>query len=425
MRQYNIYVVVGSAFGDEGKGRHTDYLSEKYESLDTIVIRYNGGAQAGHTVQLSDGRRHVFSHFGSGSLIGISTYLSEDFICNPIVFREEYDSLEENFRISPSVIIDSNAMFTIPSDMIINQAIETIRGSDRHGSCCLGINETVLRYKSNILKHPKLAEVSLSELQNYIDEVLQVYVPNRLKDLGISIKDLPENFRDHLYNKNIIDRYIEDFRFMRGMSRCAGKSYIAKWFRNLIFEGAQGLMLDELNESYAPNLTTSRTGTTNVSKFISYINELYPDSEFNVEVNYLVRTYMTRHGAGRFDSEVSSRKAIPGHVYDTTNVDNEWQGPLRYGYLDIDQISDYINRDYGDLLISTQNIDNILYSKNIVVGHADQVGRGSYTLAITDGIVYCMKVMDILKEFRKTVRWDTAYISTSPYRLGTTEVTNI
>ena len=77
----DIKIVIGANFGDEGKGLMTDYFSQKPNS---IVVCSNGGAQRGHTVTTSDGIRHVFHHFGSGTFNHASTYLSEDFIVNPI-----------------------------------------------------------------------------------------------------------------------------------------------------------------------------------------------------------------------------------------------------------------------------------------------------------------------------------------------------
>lgn len=55
-------VVIGANYGDEGKGLITDYLAALDHS-NTLVVRFNGGAQAGHTVQTPSGLRHVFSHF--------------------------------------------------------------------------------------------------------------------------------------------------------------------------------------------------------------------------------------------------------------------------------------------------------------------------------------------------------------------------
>jgi adenylosuccinate synthase len=80
------FAVIGAFFGDEGKGLMTDYLANKL-GKNTLVIRYNGGAQAGHTVATTCGRRHVFKHFGSGCFLEAPSYLSEFFICNPILFH--------------------------------------------------------------------------------------------------------------------------------------------------------------------------------------------------------------------------------------------------------------------------------------------------------------------------------------------------
>ena len=87
----DIKIVIGANWGDEGKGLMTDYFSQK---PNTIVVCSNGGAQRGHTVVTLDSIRHVFRHFGSGTFNGASTYLSEDFICNPIIFRQEYEELK-------------------------------------------------------------------------------------------------------------------------------------------------------------------------------------------------------------------------------------------------------------------------------------------------------------------------------------------
>lgn len=78
-----VFVVIGSSFRDEGKGLMTDYYAS--QNPDAVIVRYNGGAQAGHTVTTPDGKRHVFSHFSSGSFAGNPTYLSH-FFCNESPF---------------------------------------------------------------------------------------------------------------------------------------------------------------------------------------------------------------------------------------------------------------------------------------------------------------------------------------------------
>src|SRR5687768_6543349 len=137
-------IIIGALFGDEGKGLLTDYHAARFGS-DVIVARFNGGAQAGHTVVLPDGRRHIFSHFGSGTLTGAATFLSRYFVSNPLLFLREAAELEAIGIASPVIFADERAPVTTPYDMLINQWAETARGSAKHGSCGVGFGETVER----------------------------------------------------------------------------------------------------------------------------------------------------------------------------------------------------------------------------------------------------------------------------------------
>ena len=74
-------VVIGANFGDEGKGLITDFETRRQDAQ--LVARFNGGAQAGHTVVTDAGQRHVFGHISAGTFAGASTYLASTFIVNP------------------------------------------------------------------------------------------------------------------------------------------------------------------------------------------------------------------------------------------------------------------------------------------------------------------------------------------------------
>ena len=71
MTRFDAKAVIGAGYGDEGKGLLTDFLAA--ETKDTIVVRSNGGAQAGHSVVTDDGLRHVFHHIGPGALAGVQS----------------------------------------------------------------------------------------------------------------------------------------------------------------------------------------------------------------------------------------------------------------------------------------------------------------------------------------------------------------
>ena len=133
--------VIGANFGDEGKGAVTAHLVGAAPAT-SIVGRFNGGAQAGHTV-VTPRRRHVFHHFGSGTLAGAASFLSRHFIVNPFLWEKERDELGH-----AELLVDPSAMLTTPFDMLLNQVAERKRGDGRHGSCGIGINETVTRCQS-------------------------------------------------------------------------------------------------------------------------------------------------------------------------------------------------------------------------------------------------------------------------------------
>ncbi|MGN0676592.1 MAG: adenylosuccinate synthetase, partial [Ruminococcus sp.] len=186
------FAVIGANFGDEGKGLMTDFFcSQNKKSLN---IRFNGGAQAGHTVVAPDGKRHVFSHIGSGFFCGADTYLSEFFIVNPIMFLKEYF-----FPLSETKIyISENACISLPCDMMINQFAENSRGEKRHGSCGLGIYETVTRNSSDFFKIRFGDNISGNQLREKIRYINSVYVPQRLENLGF--ESIPKELSELLYD---------------------------------------------------------------------------------------------------------------------------------------------------------------------------------------------------------------------------------
>ncbi len=109
-------VIIGSGFGDCGKGLITDFETRRIGA--SLVARFNGGAQAGHTVTTKD-RRHVFGHISSGTFAGADTYLSSNFIFNPLVLETELESFDEDEV--PLIFVHDNAKVTTLFDMRINE----------------------------------------------------------------------------------------------------------------------------------------------------------------------------------------------------------------------------------------------------------------------------------------------------------------
>lgn len=349
----NVKVVIGANFGDEGKGLMTDYFCSRFPKEEKVLnVRFNGGAQAGHTVVSPDGRRHVFGHFGAGSFLpNIATYLGPDFIVNPILFRREYEKLLR-LGIYPMVYCHPRCMFTMPQDMMMNQFIEKWRGNDRHGSCGVGIYETILR--SNEQTRITLDDInrrtsrSLVSINYYSEERLQKMIGYRLKEKEIEL----------LNNQNIKAHFNEDFKFFMDHIILYDER-IFDHFDNVVFEGAQGLMLDQNNLDYFPYLTPSNTGVQNVIPWIT--------DDMDVEVCYVSRPYFTRHGAGPLPEECS--REILGARIDLTNHDNEWQGSLRYGRLDLKEL---IIRCADDCR-KFGEIDNVYWT--LAMTHCDEISE--------------------------------------------------
>ncbi|MEO7691538.1 MAG: adenylosuccinate synthetase, partial [Sphingomonas sp.] len=137
------YGVIGACYGDEGKGRTVDAIAHRL-GAGTVVVRSNGGAQAGHTVVAPSGARHVFHQLGSGAFAGAATHFSRFMVSHPMMLGEEVRAVAA-LGGAIAITADPRGYVTTPWDMMVNQAIEMARGGARHGSCGLGFGETVLR----------------------------------------------------------------------------------------------------------------------------------------------------------------------------------------------------------------------------------------------------------------------------------------
>ena len=328
-------VVIGANYGDEGKGLITDYLASASSGLKTLVIRFNGGAQAGHTVHTPNGLRHVFSHFSSGTFTGAQTYLSAFFIANPILFVQELKKLYA-YQLTPKITIHPMAIVTTPYDMYINQLVENFKANNRHGSCGVGINETVERNS-----HPKyqLTVKDLFDQQKLKEKLLDIrdeWLEFRVSQL--LPRKLSRDERELIFSEDIFEYFLNDIRIFLTSCDVAEHDFLRKWDK-LIFEGAQGLLLDQGHKNF-PHVTRSNTGLQNVSTLASLSNIRHLD------IHYVTRCYLTRHGAGPLPHESFSS---PPQFKDQTNLPHEFQGTLRFAPLNIHQLNLEIMADLNKL----------------------------------------------------------------------------
>ena len=154
---------------------------------------------------------------------------------------------------------------------------------------------------------------------------------NRRSKYGACLKNISAEFLKVLSSDNVLINFIDDFNFMIKHSMAA-KDDILLDYDTVIFENGQGLLLDQYNDAYFPHLTPSNTGLKNPTNILNKL-----DYRGQVEACYVTRTYMTRHGVGRFDTECAKNMINPTMI-DITNVPNPFQDSLRYGMLNLSDL---------------------------------------------------------------------------------------
>lgn len=372
--------VIGAGYGDEGKGMLVDVISRQYKTDDgesPIVVRGNGGSQAGHTVVTPDGRRHVFSHIGAGTFNDGITYLAENFLVNPISLDTEYEALVE-MGCTPSIFINPNAKIVTLFDIMINRMVEQSRDV-KHGSCGVGINEAVTR---NLAGYGITVEMVLHDpvdTSSMLHLIKRDYVKQRLLALSI--------YTDENY---AILQDIDVFALAKSYHILLRKRTISvnKNLHNspmlmqanklpIIIEGAQGLLIDEYFGTF-PHVTRSTTGLPSAIKAASELarSEILPI--------YITRAYATRHGAGPLpyqDIDITDKPIV-----DKTNKCNDWQGEMRYAPLDLTLLDKFIKLDIERSRHIAQFFGVAIQRPMIVVSCVDQLG--TYVNVVTrDGVV--------------------------------------
>ena len=315
MRNHSIVVDLG--FGDAGKGSIVDYLtsmSVPIENRGKVVVRFNGGAQAGHRVVHAGAGTHVFSQFGSGFFNHAATYLSRFMLVDPLALITEAEHLQYPSVGPPlnRVMIDRRALLTTPFHSAANKAKEVARGDARHGSCGMGIGETMAFSIANPDDAPTVADTQDTKVLRRKLWALHDYY----RDI-IPAKDTPP-----------IDLLIEVYKSFASVAHMVDENFLplALQNSNVVFEGAQGVLLDEWFGTYPYN-SWSKTSFANAQTLLDEAGYTDPVKRIGV-----TRTYMVRHGAGPFPTE---NELLTAKLPDAANVEGPWQGKFRVGELDL------------------------------------------------------------------------------------------
>jgi len=355
----HVIVLAGLGFGDEGKGSMVDYYARTTnvgETPSALVVRYNGGAQAAHNVVTPNNKHHTFAQFGSATLAGCRTHLSRFMLVNPIAMNREAVHLQELGIRDPyaRVTIEADALVTNVYQIAANRIRENLRGVERHGSCGMGIGETV----SDSIDHPEMA-IRIKDLTDSQELLRKLRFSYDLKRASFNFTDE----RNSLYwpspPERLVELYLQFGDRLASRGGVVGPEHLQSAFKQdmtIIFEGAQGVLLDQ-DYGFHPHTTWSDTTFSNADTLL----EGHPARRVGI-----LRGYHTRHGMGPLPTQIRSSEVIQA---DDHNSYGEWQDAFRCGHFDM-VLAKYALKVIGgvDELVIT-NLDKLVDRPNVCVGY--------------------------------------------------------
>lgn len=324
----DVKIVLGSLFGDEGKGNTVQWLCKQAitEGKKPLVIRFSGGAQAGHRV-VHNGISHICSSYGSGVLLRVPTLWinPHNTFIDPCAIELERQTLIKETGNDPGYpyISTSSCRFVHPFDILSNKSDKKTLSD---GSCGMGIYACFKRYNE-----------------------------------GWTMDTDPNLYYDDFLNDNTIDLVVEYEADYEALIKWNSSHPIRFTdYDTLIFEGSQGLLLD-MDCGFMPNCTPSHTGLNGIPK--RFITE-------DTEVYLVSRTYLTRHGNGYepknwYDDIVNKYINIPKEL---SNSDTGTQGKFKTGILELSLLNRAIDRHH---------LDNYPCKFNWVITHVDCLKDGN------------------------------------------------
>jgi len=295
-------VVLGSQWGDEGKGKIVDLLTEKASA----VARFQGGHNAGHTLVV-DGKTTVLHLIPSGILReGVTCFIGNGVVLAPDALLKEMKGLEENgVPVRERLRISPNCPLIMPYHVALDQAREAKRGSGKIGTTGRGIGPA---YEDKVARRAiKLADLFRDDLEEKLRNLVEYHNFQLTQYYKVEAIDFDETLKLCKEWKEEIRGMVTDVTEDLNQLRLAGK--------NLMFEGAQGTLLDIDHGTY-PFVTSSSVTAGGVSTGTG-IGPLYLDYVLGI-----TKAYTTRVGSGPFPTElfddVGAHLAKVGHEFGAT-----------------------------------------------------------------------------------------------------------
>jgi len=279
----SVSVLVGSQWGDEGKGKIVDILGERFD----IVARYQGGANAGHTIVIED-QQFILHLIPSGILRdGIKCVIGNGVVIDPQALLDEIDFLQKHgFNFNDRLFISHNAHIIMPYHKVIDSINES--GDNKVGSTGRGIGPCYIdkfdRKGIRVVDLLDKVELERKIRRNVAEknEILKKIYNKEELDVEVILKD-------YLAFGNLIAQYITDVPTFLNNAINDGKS--------ILMEGAQGALLDIDHGTY-PFVTSSSPTSGGACSGVGV-----PPTKIS-SVFGIVKAYTTRVGLGPFPTEL-------------------------------------------------------------------------------------------------------------------------
>ncbi len=279
-----VTVLVGSQWGDEGKGKIVDILSENYD----IVTRYQGGANAGHTVTIGE-KQYILHLIPSGILReNVSCVIGNGVVIDPNALLDEIELLNQNgISVQGRLFISHNAHLIMPYHKLLDNISET--NGNKIGTTGRGIGPCYI---------DKYARKGIKIVDLLNKKVLEEKIRTNLKEKNNLLKkiynhaelDVEEIIKEYVEFDKAIDRYVKDVPAFLNNAIAEGKS--------ILLEGAQGALLDVDHGTY-PYVTSSSPTSGGACTGTGI-----PPTKINL-VFGIVKAYTTRVGYGPFPTELT------------------------------------------------------------------------------------------------------------------------
>lgn len=356
-------VVCDLGYGDGGKGTTVDALARRFGP--STVVRYNGGPQALHFAVAPDGTTHGFAQIGAGSLGDDSrTVLSGDMLVDLDRLAVEVDVLtaKVGYDVWSRLTVDPNCLLVTPMQVAAGRLREIARGAGSHGSCGLGVGETVFDDEAGL-------SLRVRDLAN------AVFAVQRLDAILDAKRAAFGSFPD-------FDTEMLYYRYRQTLGRVSVENAVdairrsALEDRTLLFEGAQGALLDR-RRGFVPHVTKTDTSRTNA------FAQLWSAGIRRAYTLGVLRAYGHRHGAGPFVTEDAS---VRDRFDDPRNAANRWQGAFRVGWLDLPAVRFGIRINAGLDGLSLTGLDRLSGLERIRVCVAYRAPDGRRLADIPDDI---------------------------------------